>query len=67
MIQLSLLDFLNLETQSSIEKSNNFRLSKSSLYTFDDHNLKIFRDNWREYFQEYDERHCEIFQNLNTS
>ena len=34
---------------------------------FDDHNLKIFRDNWREYFQEYDERHCEIFQNLNTS
>ena len=59
--------FFDLETQSSVEKSNNFRLSKSSLYTFDDHNLKIFRDNWREYFQEYDERHCEIFQNLNTS
>jgi transcription-repair coupling factor (superfamily II helicase) len=59
--------FFDLETQSSIKKSNNFRLSKSSLYTFNDHDLKIFRDNWREYFQEYDERHCEIFQNLNTS
>ena len=56
----------DLETQSSIEKTTNFRLSNSALYTFDDHSLKIFRDNWREYFQEHDERNCEIFQKLNT-
>ena len=58
--------FFDIETQLSTEKLNNFRLSKSSLYTFDDFNLKIFRDNWREYFQDYDERNCEIFQKLNT-
>ena len=56
----------DLETQSSIEKTINFRLSNSALYTYDDHSLKIFRDNWREYFQQYDERNCEIFQKLNT-
>ena len=58
--------FFDLETQSSIEKITNFRLSNSSLYTFDDNSLKVFRDNWREYFQQYDERNCEIFQKLNS-
>ncbi len=58
--------FFDLETQSSIEKITNFKLSNSSLYTFDDNSLKVFRDNWREYFQQYDERNCEIFQKLNT-
>ena len=58
--------FFDLETQSSIEKTTNFRLSNSALYTFDDLSLKIFRDNWREYFQQHDERNCEIFKKLNT-
>ena len=56
----------DLDTQSSIERTITFRLSNSALYTFDDHSLKIFRDNWREYFQQHDERNCEIFQKLNT-
>jgi transcription-repair coupling factor (superfamily II helicase) len=37
------------------------------LYGFDEQNLKVFKDNWRNYFQNNDERHCEIFQKLNNN
>ena len=44
-----------------------FNLTKSSLYSFDKYGLKVFRDNWREYFQDNDERECEIFQKINNN
>ena len=59
--------FFDIETQLSIDKIQNFKLTKSSLYGFDEHNLKVFKDNWRNYFQNNDERHCEIFQKLNNN
>jgi len=58
--------FFDIETQLSIDKIHNFKLTKSSLYSFDTENLKVFKDNWRNYFQNNDERHCEIFQKLNN-
>ena len=34
--------------------------------SLDDVSIKLFKDNWREYFQDNDERYCEIFQKLNS-
>jgi transcription-repair coupling factor (superfamily II helicase) len=59
--------FFDIETQLSIDKIQSFKLTKSSLYGFDEQNLKVFKDNWRNYFQNNDERHCEIFQKLNNN
>ena len=59
--------FFDIETQLSIDKIQSFKLTKSSLYGFDEQNLKVFKDNWRSYFQNNDERHCEIFQKLNNN
>ena len=57
----------DIDTQLSITKIKEFNLTKSSLYSFDKHGLKVFRDNWREYFQDNDERECEIFQKINNN
>ncbi|MGY9042050.1 MAG: hypothetical protein ACKVKZ_06690, partial [Alphaproteobacteria bacterium] len=54
------------ESQLSTDKLTNFSLTKGSLTSLDIASLKIFKDNWREYFQNYDERQCEIFQKLNN-
>ena len=54
------------ESQLSTDKLSNFSLTKGSLTSLDTTSLKIFKDNWREYFQNYDERQCEIFQKLNS-
>ena len=59
--------FFDIETQLSIDKIQSFKLTKSSLYGFDEQNLKVFKYNWRNYFQNNDERHCEIFQKLNNN
>jgi len=65
--EIESIRFFDIETQLSIEKIENFKLTKSSLYGLDEKNLKLFRDNWRNYFQNNDERHCEIFQKLNNN
>ena len=57
----------NPESQLSIETINHFNLSKGSIQSLDKNSLKIFKDNWREYFQDNDERYCEIFQKLNRN
>ena len=54
------------ESQLSTDKLTHFSLTKGSLTSLDTNSLKIFKDNWREYFQNYDERQCEIFQKLNN-
>ncbi|MDC0466717.1 transcription-repair coupling factor [Gammaproteobacteria bacterium] len=65
--EIESIRYFDIETQLSIEKIENFKLTKSSLYGLDEKNLKLFRDNWRNYFQNNDERHCEIFQKLNKN
>jgi transcription-repair coupling factor (superfamily II helicase) len=54
------------DSQLSTEKLTNFSLTKGALTSLDSSSLKIFKDNWRRYFQDYDERQCEIFQKLNN-
>ena len=58
--------FFDVDNQLSIDKTDQFNLSKGTLLSLDESNLKIFKDNWREYFQNNDERHCEIFQKINN-
>ena len=55
-----------MDNQLSVDKTDSFSLSKGTLLSLDEFNLKIFKDNWREYFQNSDERHCTIFQKLNN-
>jgi len=54
------------ESQLSTDILTHFSLTKGSLTSLDTNSLKIFKNNWREYFQNYDERQCEIFQKLNN-
>ncbi len=58
--------FFDVDNQLSVDKTDSFSLSKGTLLSLDEFNLKIFKDNWREYFQNSDERHCTIFQKLNN-
>ena len=56
----------DIDTQLSTEKINEFSISKGSISSLDEPGLKVFKDAWRDYFQKYDERDCEIFQKLNN-
>ncbi|MFL2703967.1 MAG: hypothetical protein ACJ0FY_00935, partial [Gammaproteobacteria bacterium] len=56
----------DVDTQLSIQKITEFNISKGSISSLDELGLKVFKDAWREYFQDYDERDCEIFQKLNN-
>ena len=56
----------DVDTQLSIQKITEFNISKGSISSLDESGLKVFKDAWREYFQDYDERDCEIFQKLNN-
>ena len=51
-------------SQHMIDKLSKFRLFSGSEIRLDDESIKKFKSNWRDYFQKYDERHCEIFQTL---
>ena len=58
--------YFDPDSQLSIDKINSFNISKGSIPSLDKLSIKIFKDNWREYFQHNDERLCEIFQKLNS-
>ena len=58
--------YFDPDSQLSIERLSSFNISKGSLPSLDDVSIKLFKDNWREYFQDNDERYCEIFQKLNS-
>ena len=51
-------------SQHMIDKLTNFKLFSGSEIKLNDESIKKFKSNWRNYFQTYDERHCEIFQTL---
>ena len=55
----------NPSSQLTINKINQFNLTTGSNIPLDDESVKRFRDNWRDYFPNNDERVCELFNDLN--
>jgi transcription-repair coupling factor (superfamily II helicase) len=51
-------------TQNMTKKLTEFQLFSGSEVLLDDASIGRFKYAWRNYFQNYDERHCEIFQTL---
>ena len=58
--------YFDPDSQLSINKIDSFNISKGSIPILDALSIKVFKDNWREYFQHNDERLCEIFQKLSN-
>ena len=56
--------FFNKDTQLSINTAQNFMLTKGDIISLDQLTIDLFIDKWREYFNEFDERYCSIFQNI---
>ena len=52
------------QTQNMTKKLSEFHLYSGSEVLLDDESIGRFKSAWRNYFQDYDERHCEIFQSL---
>mgnify|MGYP003315179973 CR=1 FL=1 len=51
-------------TQNMTNKLSQFQLFSGSEVLLDDESIGRFKNAWRNFFQNYDERHCEIFQSL---
>ncbi len=51
-------------TQNMTKKLSEFKLFSGSEIQLDDESIGKFKYAWRNYFQNHDERHCEIFQSL---
>ena len=51
-------------TQNMTKKLSEFKLFSGSEIQLDDESIGKFKNAWRNYFQNHDERHCEIFQSL---
>ena len=51
-------------TQNMTNKLSEFQLFSGSEISLDDESIGKFKDAWRNYFENHDERHCEIFQSL---
>jgi len=51
-------------TQNMTNKLSEFKLFSGSEISLDDESIGKFKDAWRNYFENHDERHCEIFQSL---
>tara|TARA_Y100001970_G_scaffold165824_1_gene202805 strand:+ start:41863 stop:45147 length:3285 start_codon:yes stop_codon:yes gene_type:complete len=51
-------------TQNMIKKLSEFQLFTGSEIQLDEDSIGNFKNAWRNYFQNHDERHCEIFQSL---
>ena len=51
-------------TQNMTKKLSEFKLFNGSEIQLDDESIGKFKYAWRNYFQNHDERHCEIFQSL---
>ena len=56
----------NPSTQLTLNKITKFNLTTGSNLPLDDLGLKSFRDSWRDYFPENDERFCDLFNDLNN-
>ena len=42
----------------------NFSISKGSIFSLDENKIDLFISRWRDYFHNYDERFCSLFQNI---
>ena len=56
--------FFNIESQLSINNIENFSISKGSIFSLDENKIDLFISRWRDYFHNYDERFCSLFQNI---
>ena len=56
--------FFNKDNQLSIKEINNFSLTRGDIISLDESTINIFIYNWREYFNDNDERYCTLFQNI---
>jgi len=56
--------FFNIDNQLSIKETKNFSLTKGDVISFDKSTINLFIDSWREYFSDFDERYCSLFQNI---
>ena len=54
-------------SQLTIQKLDEFSITTGSYLPMNDVGLKTFRDKWRDYFSNYDERTCDLFQDLNNN
>ena len=54
----------DVKTQLSNELINSFSLSRGNLLFNNDTYIDMFITNWREYFQNSDERYCDLFQKI---
>ena len=52
------------KTQNMTNKLSEFKLFSGSEICLDEESIGNFKNAWRNYFQNHDERHCEIFQSL---
>ena len=56
--------FFNIESQLSIKNIEHFSISKGSIFSLDENKIDLFISRWRDYFHNYDERFCSLFQNI---
>ena len=56
----------DVDSQAMTEKLHSIQLFHGSEIALDDISIKRFKDNWRNYFQKYDERYCELFQSISS-
>ena len=56
----------NIESQLSINNIENFSISKGSFFSLDENKIDLFISKWRDYFHDYDERYCNLFQNIKS-
>jgi len=62
--QIDEIRYFDVNSQTMTEKIHSFQLSHGSEIALDEISINSFKDNWRNYFQEYDERYCELFQSI---
>ena len=58
--------FFDVSTQSSIKRESKFSISTGSIISLNEGSIKLFKDQWRNYFNDYDERNNKIFQSINN-
>ena len=57
----------NKDTQLSIESIREFSISKGDIISLNESTINRFIKEWRNYFNDYDERNCSIFQNIKNN
>ena len=56
--------FFDKDSQLSLKEIDEFNLTNGSITPNNNSDINIFKDNWRNYFQDYDERYCSLFNQI---